>query len=298
MCQGKTRDDLESGFASQLRLDEKPNVGEAAVYDIYYDDTEYDYMQHLRPIGVKEEGVDSVLLEVPSSSNNKAKKREALEIKLKQPVSLVPTEVLPSNNEYTLEETYEASRAIPSALAGFQPDMNLHLRQTLEALEDDAFVDDGLGDDFFGELVKDGERSGAEDPGFEFYEEGEGGREDTELSASQSFPSQGEESWEARFSKFKKQQQLAAAIAAKLDSDDGSDVEREDQRSEAQDTVGTLPRLPVIGGKRRRKGASDASGYSLTSSSMYRNEGLTTLDERFAKVRVPSCSLLEVPLYC
>ena len=260
-------------------------MGEAVAYDIYYDDTEYDYMQHLRPIGVNEEGVDSVLLEAPaSSSNNKTRKqrtRDSGGVKLKHPVPpVVPSEVLPSKHEYTLDETYEASRAIPSAISGFQPDMDPHLRQTLEALEDEAFVDDGLEDDFFGELIKDGERREVEDPGFEFSEEGEGRGQEPESSPS---PSQEDESWEARFSKFKKQQQLVATARSDDDADD-SDMEREDERSETQDTVRTLPRLPVIGGKRRRKGASDASGYSLTSSSMYRNEGLTTLDERFAKV--------------
>ncbi|EEB89686.1 hypothetical protein MPER_12189 [Moniliophthora perniciosa FA553] len=43
--------------------------------------------------------------------------------------------------------------------------------------------------------------------------------------------------------------------------------------------------MSVIGGKkRRRKGTSDASGYSMSSSSMYRNEALKTLDERFDQV--------------
>ena len=28
----------------------RKNIGEAALYGIYYDDTEYDYMQHLRSV--------------------------------------------------------------------------------------------------------------------------------------------------------------------------------------------------------------------------------------------------------
>jgi len=41
--------------------------------------------------------------------------------------------------------------------------------------------------------------------------------------------------------------------------------------------------MSVIGGKRKksRKGTSEASGYSMSSSSMFRNEALQTLDERF-----------------
>jgi len=57
-------------------------------------------------------------------------------------------------------------------------------------------------------------------------------------------------------------------------SEDGFD-------SDGGDTLGSLPAMSVIGGKRRRKGTSDASGYSMSSSSMYRNEALQTLDERF-----------------
>jgi protein LTV1 len=50
--------------------------------------------------------------------------------------------------------------------------MDPHLRQALEALDDDAFVDDELADDFFDELVADGERGSDEDIEFEFSEQG------------------------------------------------------------------------------------------------------------------------------
>ena len=38
---------------------------------------------------------------------------------------------------------------VDPALQGLQPDMDPHLRQTLEALDDEEFVDDALEDDFF-----------------------------------------------------------------------------------------------------------------------------------------------------
>lgn len=81
-----------------------------------------------------------------------------------------------------------------------------------------------------------------------------------------------EENWEARFAKFKRAQKAASDI---------------DGYSEGGDTVGTLPQFSVLGGKKRRKGSSDASGYSMSSSSMFRNEGLTMLDERFEEVSGP-----------
>ncbi|CDO73162.1 hypothetical protein BN946_scf185007.g217 [Trametes cinnabarina] len=265
---GKTRADLEQLISpAELARDKaRPNIGEAALYGIYYDDTEYDYMQHLKPVGLKEDGVDSIWLEAPAKAKGKGK--------AKDPISLLdlPEDTLASKSE--LPRNFEAQENIPSSIAGFQPDMDPHLRQVLEALEDDAFVEDDLGDDFFGELVKDGERAPDEPLEFQFQEEG---LQDGEEDASKGLEgAEEEDSWEARFARFKQAQNSASR-------DDASDV---DAYSEGGDTVGTLPRLPVIGGKRRRKGTSDASGYSMSSSSMWRNEHLTVLDERFDQIQL------------
>ncbi|KAJ7201283.1 Low temperature viability protein-domain-containing protein [Mycena pura] len=247
---GKSRADLEEILPESER---DGNVGEAALYGIQYDDSEYDYMQHLRPVGVQEEGVDSVLIEAPP------KKSRGKGIMLKD----LPEGVLPSTSE--LPRTYESQQAIPASIAGFQPDMDPHLRQVLEALEDDAFVEDELEDDFFGELIQDGPRGSDEEVDFEFSEQsgvtGNEQQEDLPESAG----------WEAKFSQFKKMQASYGASDAGYDDSEGGD------------TVGHLPEMSVIGGKgrRRRKGTSDASGYSMSSSSMYRNEALQTLDERF-----------------
>src|SRR5690606_37612066 len=102
-----------------------------SLYGIYYDDTENDYMQHLRPVGIQEEGVESILIEAPATSKNKRSGKQTLEL---------PKDTLPPT--YELPRTYESQQAIPESIAGFQPDMDPHLRQVLEALEDDAFVDD------------------------------------------------------------------------------------------------------------------------------------------------------------
>jgi protein LTV1 len=222
-------------------------------------------MQHLRAVGDQEDGVDSVLVEAPSASKSKGK------AKAKEPLSLkdLPAEVLPSTSE--LPRNFESQEAVPSSIAGFRPDMDPHLRQVLEALEDDAFVDDALEDDFFGELVKEGERGDNEEFEYEFEEDGL--IEDTAGDVEE------DESFEARFAKFKKEQK-SAPPPSDSDSDLGGN-------SEGGDTIGRLPKLPVIGGKRRRKGTSDASGYSMSSSSMFRTEALVTLDERFDQVSSP-----------
>ena len=217
-------------------------------------------------MGLQEDGVDSIWLGAP-----KAKGKG----KPKEPVTLLdlPEDTLPSRLE--LPRNYEAQQNIPSSISGFQPDMDPHLRQTLEALEDDAFVDDGLEDDFFGELVADGEREANEDIHYNFREEG---MSDDEAVGEGSEEVEGamEESWEVRFSRFKLEQKSSPQ------EDVTSDV---DTYSEGGDTVGTLPAMSVLGAKkRRRKGASDASGYSMSSSSMWRNEHLSVLDERFDQV--------------
>ncbi|KIJ66375.1 hypothetical protein HYDPIDRAFT_86517 [Hydnomerulius pinastri MD-312] len=265
---GKSRAELESLIAPEdIAHDVHANVGEAALYGIYFDDTEYDYMQHLRTVGAEEEGVESILIEAPTTSKSKGKGKA----KSDDPISLrdLPPEALPSKME--MPRNFEMQEAVPSSIAGFQPDMDPHLRQVLEALEDDAFVDDDAEDDFFAELVGEGERDGDEEVDFEFYEYGppEEGRK--EVTLDEEVEDEAEDGWEARFAKFKKEQKDAPPP-----SDSGDDV-----HSEGGDTVGNLPKLPVIGGKRRRKGTSDASGYSMSSSSMYRTEALLTLDERF-----------------
>ena len=233
-------------------------------------------MQHLRPVGVQEDGVESILVEMPSSSRPKAS------IKTKGNNFLnsfdLPDGVLAS--AYELPRTYESEQAVPESISGFQPDMDPHLRQALEALDDDAFVDDELGDDFFDELVADGERGNDEDIEFEFSEQGA-----DHTGTIEEDHSVGEDiSWEQRFSNFKKTQ---SGLGQSGNSEDGFD-------SDGGDTLGNLPAMSVIGRKRRRKGTSDASGYSMSSSSMYRNEALQTLDERFDQVNFLILTFAEV----
>ncbi|KAG2076802.1 cytoplasmic protein [Suillus decipiens] len=259
---GKTRADLESLLSpDDVAHDANAHVGEASLYGIYFDDTEYDYMQHLRTAGAEEEGVESILIEAPATSQKSKGKGKS-----KDPISLrdLPPEALPSASE--IPRNYESQEAIPSSIAGFQPDMDPHLRQVLEALEDDAFVDDGLEDDFFGELIAEGQRDENDEFDYQFCEDG-----DTLQDFSSTEDREDADSWEARFAQYKKEREDSPPPS---DSDDGL-------HSDGGDTIGTLPKLPVIGGKRRRKATSDASGYSMSSSSMYRTETLMTLDERF-----------------
>lgn len=266
--QGKSRIDLEKILSpDDLAYDTaRANAGEATLYGIYYDDTDYDYMQHLRQVGLQDDGVESVLLEAPSKKATGKKSKDA------GLLFDLPEEALPSTSE--LPRDYMLRAEVPIELTGLQPDMDPHLRQTLEALDDDAFVEDDLEDDFFSQLVGGGERDEEEEVLFEFREEGYTSQQEEEDDL------QDDDNWEARFARFKKEKKSKTSDVDG-DSDLGSDT-----RSEGADTVGQLPNLSVIGGKRRRKGTSEASGYSMSSSSMFRNEGLTLLDEKFDHVRL------------
>lgn len=229
-------------------------------------------MQHLRTIGDDEDNVESILLEVPTTSKRKA----APSMTLKDPtvVDGIPAEYLPPKVE--LAHNYESQREIPSSISGFRPDMNPHLRQTLEALEDEAFVDDGLEDDFFADLVKDGEVNQEEDLDFPFEEQG---LDEDEESREAEDVVEEDDDWEARFKRFKKTQDRTAHV-----EDETS--EQDFLASEGGDTIASLPEMSVRGIRRRRKKAgSEASGYTMSSSSMFRNDGLTMLDERFDQVR-------------
>src|SRR6202012_3135640 len=56
--------------------------------------------------------------------------------------------------------TYQNQQDVPDEIAGFQPDMDPRLREALEALDDDAYVDEQDEDDVFGALTRDGRAGG------------------------------------------------------------------------------------------------------------------------------------------
>ena len=223
-------------------------------------------MQHMRPVGMREDGFESTLIEAPKRRAT-SKKTGDLSVSLRD----LPPEALPSASE--LPRNFESQAAVQSSISGLQPDMDPHLRQTLEALEDDAYVDDGLDADFFGELIKDGERDASERFEYEFREDGfttdgndadgmhEGGDGD-------------ETGWLARFAAFKKEQQ----------SRKPTDIPLSDCESEEADVVGQMPEFSVTGNRRRRQETSDASGFSMSSASVFRSDGLRDLDDRFDQV--------------
>jgi protein LTV1 len=270
----------------------RKNEGEAALYGITYDDSSYDYMSHLRTLNAPGGG-EVVLLPAPKGSVvPKGMKTDRKGKGKAEDLFGLPEEMFASKDERTMREVYESAQNIPDELRGLQPDMDPHLRQVLEALDDEAFVD-GEGEDVFDELLGGGEKAdGEEMEEYEFEEWGvdegeEGEHEDEEGEEGEAPQLQAvgaeDETWEDRFKAFKAAQKSGQVVPT-----DQSELDVAEQ-SEMADTIGSLSNmtdLMVIGGKRRRgkRGPSDATGMSMSSSSMFRNEGLRDLDERFDKV--------------
>lgn len=316
-AKGKTRAELEADASVIRDKYGKPirgNIGEAANYGVYFDDTEYDYMQHLRPIKDDEntkrggenvdETVDTILVSAgPSKAKGKAKESFALKEEGKDGGLNLPASVLPSKEERPF--SFTSHLPIEPSLQGFQPDMDPHLRQALEALDDEAFVDDELDDDFFGEVVGEGEWDGVVRPEDEWRNEAPEGDEaiygDAATRAQQQFEQEGEEnmSLEARVALFKKQQELRRQSHGKAGSDD--EEEDRDQlaslrggsRAGTMYTAGgtAIGKKGKPGALARRAASTKApsigggsTAWSMSSSAMYRNKGLSDLDDRFAQL--------------
>lgn len=282
-----------SDLASELGSDAagmRENEGEAAEYGIYYDDTEYDYMQHLRNLNAG--GGESVWVEAEAPTNKgKGKQTQSLEDALREmevrdkPSALFDQDVLPTQGLQKLN--YQSQQDVPDAIAGLQPDMDPRLREVLEALDDEAYVDD-QDDDLFQELSK----NTKEISQYEFEdqmldEDDDGWESDGTAKPNKEYNDpvpqlvrvEGEatvedhnENWMEDFNKFKKDQK-----------DTGKPRAAPADPSEIQSSIWTT--TTSGGRKKKRKGAlTNPSSYSMTSSAMVRTEQLSFLDARFDRI--------------
>ncbi|OAA53964.1 low-temperature viability protein ltv1 [Niveomyces insectorum RCEF 264] len=293
----------------------RPNEGEAADYGVYFDDTKYDYMQHLREIGAA--GGESVFVESTvtlDKDKNKGKQRQSLadalhtmELRDGRSSKLLDEDILPSKRLQKV--TYQNQQDVPDAIAGFQPDMDPRLREVLEALEDEAYVDD---DDagIFEQLAKDGKEV---DP-YEFettyseadldkFSDDDGWESDATEKPSKTECSElrtqrsGDDS---KIPKLVEVHSVAEITALDGEGQPSSNAWLEDFKKFKRDQATTrkliVPALSEIqssiwttttngGRKKKRKGAlTNQSGVSMTSSSLVRTEQLTLLDARFDKI--------------
>ncbi|SMR59762.1 unnamed protein product [Zymoseptoria tritici ST99CH_3D1] len=309
----KQRGDLEDEFGSAVRQ----NEGEAAQHGVFYDDTRYDYMQHMKDLGTGEGPVMWVEANAPTQ---KGKGKQKLEDVLRDmdlsetrsvgmssttssvARSLLPEEVLPS--EFVQRRSYQDQQDVPDEIAGFQPDMDPRLREVLEALEDEEYVDDE--EDIFAELTKDGYEVEKDEWDLygeqQLFEEDDAGWEsDDTIKAPGSPPPsnvsladlnlpEGEDAkppedvqaqppadptagaWLEEFEKFKAADKAGHAKPAKLNPMAPSTLESSVLSSLAS------------GRRKKRKGAkTSTTNYSMTSSALARTGQLTLLDDRFDK---------------
>ncbi|KAF2847258.1 low-temperature viability protein-like protein ltv1 [Plenodomus tracheiphilus IPT5] len=316
----KSRRELESEYGAQVRR----NEGEAANYGVYYDDTEYDYMQHMRDLGTG--GGEAYFVEAPSEKKkgkNKVDLADMLrdtslqdrqsnaDLSVSSNISSVSDmfgeDMAPS--EFVRKTTYQDQQNIPDAISGFQPDMDPRLREVLEALEDDAYVDDE--DDIFAQLAEDGYEVDQREWGYDDYdgedqrdtmerfldEDDAGWESDDTVKASSPKPKNaspveptdplslpapdeapapaqaGDLAYLDEFKKFKNDVKASKAPRPAAPSDMQSSV------------MTGASALTAGGRKKKRKGAmTSTSGYSMSSSALHRTEGLTLLDQRFDKI--------------
>ena len=309
----KTRNDLETELFSATESNALPglrdNEGEAAEHGVYFDDTEYDYMQHIRDLNAGSGIGESYFVEaVTKKKDGKGKGKMNLEDALREASLqdersesgasesggslLLDDDLLPSKD--LKRSTYQDQQDVPDALAGFQPDMDPRLREVLEALEDEAYVDDE--EAFFEEIAKDRREIGLEEfeeAGFEDAGDEAGWETDETEKPSKEYktgdtppllvpqstytvmedgPDHGDGDWMKEFSKLKQ-----ADKAAKKAQPAASDAEIQSSIMTGTSATG--------GRRKKRKGAMTSStGYSMTSSSIFRTEGQTLLDARFDKI--------------
>lgn len=310
--------DLDDEFGMNYR----PHEGEAAEHGVYFDDTKYDYMQHMRDLG---SGSGNATWVPAKEAKSKAKGKMSLDEALKsmdlggqfddgQSVassaatskSLLPEDLLGS--EFVKKTTYQDMQDIPDAIAGFQPDMDPRLREVLEALEDEAYVDDEE-DDFFAQLAEDGEEVDKDDwealGEQEFDEDDAGWESDDTIKADNISRSQNKSlseefsedfddaelpppadtaapppsdptgvAWIEEFAKFKQAVKDAKAPPKKTGA----------TPSEMQSVNTGLSSL-ASGRRKKRKGAmTNPSAYSMSSSALARTDAQTLLDSRFDKI--------------
>jgi protein LTV1 len=313
----KSRGDLESEYGSRVRR----NEGEAANYGIYYDDTQYDYMQHMRDLGSggggeayfveakadKKKGKEKFDLADALRNASLDERQSDAGYSMNSSVSNVSDvfgeDMAPS--EFVRKTTYQDQQNVPDAIAGFQPDMDPRLREVLEALEDDAYVDDE--DEIFGELQQDGFELNQREWGQTGY--------DDDRDTMDRFLDEEDAGWEtddtikASSPKSKKKvdptdpdtlpahdEAPAAADASDLayleefkkfkNDVKASKAPKPAAPSDMQSSIMTGASALTAGGRRKkRKGArTSTSGYSMSSSALHRTEGLTLLDQRFDKI--------------
>ncbi|EGF81192.1 hypothetical protein BATDEDRAFT_34791 [Batrachochytrium dendrobatidis JAM81] len=265
-----TENELDSKDASKkLKAYVAPvTPNDPALYGIFFKDQEsYDYMQHLKPIGS-----DPTAMFVAAKSVQKPEKEEikfveantnnsTSSVDFPQAKLILPEGVLPSQTE---EDVGLLTRLAQPYTPGLNLELGDDVRETLYALDDDEYVEDELEDDFFGAL----DAEEIPEQYKSMVEQAENGYENKDNENQHE-----DQEWMKEYARFQKSA--------------GKPPSHDDIHSDGSDSTDATPKAPVRTGDsvRIKKGAfTDTSSYSMSSSSMFRNDKLTLLDDRFDKV--------------
>ncbi|GAA5825454.1 hypothetical protein JCM10212_005683, partial [Sporobolomyces blumeae] len=282
---------------------------DASSYGIFFDDKEYDYLQHLRTVGQGGKtlgGDESFLVEAPTKhqgkNHHKGKGKDVALVGFQERDMTtqpggggggarfeMPEEALPS---HPLDEvSYSNLLASKEQPGGLRLDLDPSVREVLEALDDDEYaVSDGEGtdgeDEFWGGVLNGGEGEGWHGGPDEGGEEGrDDGEEDDSVekrverlklgNGDEIDAYEGEGEWGA-VKRFNAERKRQAAVGS-------GDEDEDDFDSEMGDTIAELVKSSLNRPKRGTRGPGSALGssFSMSSSAMHRNEGLRTLDDRF-----------------
>lgn len=288
----QTTEDLED-VSNQLKKGE----GKAANYGVTYDDSEYDYLQHLKPIGSGQ----GVFISRKDDEKLKSKHKNSK-------LSELLGDLLPGEER---KYDYQQQQDVPDEIKGFKPDLNPDLREALVALEDDNYLDEEQDIDeidVFDQLLGDGKRKheislreyDQLDDGFdgEYYDDYQDDDWDYDNFDDYEYEFEGVDggeegpsnfNWEKDFQKYKR---TKGRKIDEFDSDNEFDEEDEVDEDE-DDIVGELPNIADKSLKsantksskkkaRRKKGATtDTSSYSMSSSALCRTEQMTIIDDKF-----------------
>ena len=303
----RRRGDLEEEFGLAGLVRE--NEGEAAEHGVFYDDSHYDYMQHLRDLGSG--AGEAAWIEASNSSLREAKGKARLKLEdaLKD-MKLVDVASPRHSSHHDLswsEEagdygprmTYEEQQDIPDGLHGFQPHMDPRLREVLEALDNEAYLNDE--EDTFAELAGDGGEEMDQEE-WEAIEADAGDGEDdwesdetAQPEAPSSTPAVRHET--ANLAIQHKEPAVNVDVTESMsDGDWFADFAKSktifEQSAQAprqgrvhQPATSTVQSSATVSRRKKRKGAvASSTGFSMTSSSLPRTEALSTLDSRFERV--------------
>lgn len=289
------------------------HVGEAVLYGINFDDSKYDYTQHLKPIGLDPE--NSFFIPATTQDQQPKKSIDDLFVEPQYKAADEHDNAPVFQRGVAKPEYLQRQQNVAEELTGFRPDMNPALREVLEALEDEAYVVNqdrevvkkptGEGqdeetendeDDIFAQLLQGGEAEDEDEfkdrldewdiDNLDDYEDEHYQKEMQQLDNVENLEDLKNIDYQADVQRFKREQDME--LADDVSSTGPQSVEPAEEEQEESDALADLPSFTQRGKRRKdrqKKGTkSDLTGFSMTSSAIARTETMTVLDDKYENV--------------